>query len=114
MAVAQRNYHEWLSLTYPVTLSTCPALSLPLGLDDQGLPFGVQLIAALGQDARLLAMGQAVERWWQGQADRGRPRPNLAALRTPRPELKDPVPHPPRQPGEWRTEGLNQGLRPAV
>ena len=110
----QRHYYEWLSLTYLVTLSTCPALSLPLGVDDRGLPFGVQLVAALGQDARLLAMAQAVERWWQCQADGGRPRPDLAALRTPRPELKDPVTHPPLQPGEWRTEGLTEGLRPAV
>lgn len=108
--IPQRNYYEWLSLTYLVTLSTCPALSLPLGVDETGMPFGVQLIAPLGKDARLLAMAQAVERWWTTQQGASRPKPDLAALRTARPELKDPVTHPPVYQGGHS----ENALRPAV
>lgn len=91
----QRNYYEWLSLTYLVTLATCPALSLPCGTDEQGMPFGLQLIAPLHQDARLLAMARAIESWW-GPA----PRPSLAPLQIPRPQLKSIVTHPPLAYGE--------------
>ncbi len=43
-----------------------PALSLPFGADDAGLPLPVQLIAPLGGDLRLLTLGAALEaegRW---------------------------------------------------
>jgi amidase len=108
--VPQRNYYEWLSLTYLVTLSTCPALSLPMGLDDAGMPFGLQLIAPLRQDARLLSMARAVERWWTLQEGRNRPLPDLATLMESRPELKETVTHPPVLNGD---SFINQ-VRPAV
>ncbi len=37
-----------------------PVLAIPVGLDPAGLPFGVTLLAAPGQDALLLAVGAAV------------------------------------------------------
>lgn len=37
------------------------ALSMPAGLDDQGMPVGLQLTAGGGQEAMLLAIAQAVE-----------------------------------------------------
>lgn len=91
----QRNYYEWLSLTYLVTLATHPALSLPCGRDELGMPFGLQLIGPLHQDARLLSMGAALEEWGRTQRGWGRPRPDMAALLQPRPELKSIVTHPP-------------------
>jgi len=36
----------------------CPAISLPL-LQVEGLPLGVQLVGARGEDARLLAVAEA-------------------------------------------------------
>lgn len=108
--VPQRNYYEWLSLTYLVTLSTCPALSLPMGRDEAGMPFGMQLIAPLRHDAQLLAMAQAVERWWSSSQEASRPKPNLHALSAPRPELKEIVTHPPQYFG---ASGDCQ-MRPAV
>ncbi|WP_375690048.1 amidase [Pseudooceanicola sp. LIPI14-2-Ac024] len=39
-----------------------PALTLPFGADDAGLPLPVQLIAPLGGDLRLLALGASLER----------------------------------------------------
>lgn len=96
--VEQRNYYEWLSLSYLVTLATCPALSLPCGVDERGMPFGLQLIAPLHQDAKLLAMARAVEAWCGT-----RPRPDVHALRTPRPQLQSLVTHPPLAHGDATT-----------
>lgn len=39
-----------------------PAISLPLGVSHSGLPIGVQLVAPLGEDARLLGLAAALER----------------------------------------------------
>jgi Asp-tRNA(Asn)/Glu-tRNA(Gln) amidotransferase A subunit family amidase len=39
-----------------------PAISLPLGVSRGGLPIGVQLVAPLGEDARLLALAAWFER----------------------------------------------------
>jgi Asp-tRNA(Asn)/Glu-tRNA(Gln) amidotransferase A subunit family amidase len=91
----QRNYYEWLSLTYLVTLATNPALALPAGVDHHGMPFGLQLIGPLHRDAHLLRMAAAVEQWGQNQPGWGRPRPDMANLQTPRPDLRDIVTHPP-------------------
>ncbi|MDH4464607.1 MAG: amidase [Acidovorax sp.] len=96
--VEQRNYYEWLSLSYLVTLATCPALSLPCGTDERGMPFGLQLIAPLHHDAQLLAMARSVERWCGA-----RPRPDLQDLRTPRPALRSLVTHPPLRHGDGAT-----------
>ena len=90
-----RNYYEWLSLTYVVTLATNPALSLPCGVDEHGMPFGLQLIAPLHADARLLGIAHAIERAFASDAACARPLPSMQALRTPRPELRSIVTDPP-------------------
>jgi len=97
---AQRNYYEWLSLTYLVTLATNPALALPCGLDEAGMPFGLQLVGPLHQDSRLLAMGAALERRFAATTKLARARPDLAALAKPRPELRTIVTHPPLPGGD--------------
>ncbi|HSV35935.1 MAG TPA: amidase [Ramlibacter sp.] len=91
-----RNYYHWLGLTYGVTLATNPALSLPCGLDEHGMPFGLQLIGPLRGDARLLAAAQALEQVFESDPALCRPRPALEGLRQPRPELKSIVTHPPQ------------------
>ena len=91
----QRNYYEWLSLAYMVTLATNPALSLPCGRDELGMPFGLQMIGPLHRDGRLLAMAAAVEQLGQSRSEFARPRPDFSQLQKPRPELKSIVTHPP-------------------
>lgn len=90
-----RNYYHWLALTYVVTLSTHPALALPCGRDEQGLPFGLQLVGRLHGDGPLLEAALALEALLAADAHLAPARPDLAALRTPRPELKSIVTHPP-------------------
>lgn len=55
------NYIEWIAITYCITLTACPVLALPCGFTKTGLPVGMQLIAANGEDARLLSQGTAIE-----------------------------------------------------
>ncbi|MBI5260065.1 MAG: amidase [Burkholderiales bacterium] len=91
-----RNYYHWLSLTYVITLSTHPALALPCGRDERGLPFGLQLVGRLHGDAALLGAAQALEALCAGDAVMARPRPVLEPLRQPQPALKSIVTHPPQ------------------
>lgn len=50
-----------ISLTYPISSLGWPALALPCGPAEDGLPASVQLIARAGQDARALAAGRLLE-----------------------------------------------------
>ncbi|HVL59175.1 MAG TPA: amidase family protein, partial [Burkholderiaceae bacterium] len=45
----------------PGSVAGVPGLSLPAGLTVAGLPVGIELTGAAGDDARLLAIGMAVE-----------------------------------------------------
>jgi amidase len=45
-----------------ITVTGCPAISVPGGETDQGLPVGVQLVAPFGADRRLLEVSAAFER----------------------------------------------------
>lgn len=92
---AMSNYYHWLELTYVVTLATNPALALPCGVDAKGMPFGLQLIGELRQDAKLLAMSHALERALAGNAATARPRPDTDRLRQSQVNLKSIVTHPP-------------------
>lgn len=91
------NYYQWLALTYVVTLSTHPALSLPTGLDEAGMPFGIQLIGPLYQDGRLLAIAEAFENALAQQPTLTRPVPDLSVLSADNPDLRSIVTHPPGQ-----------------
>jgi amidase len=103
---AMRNYYHWLGLTYVVTLATNPALALPCGKDEHGMPFGLQIIGRLHGDAKLLAASQALEQVFAGSDSLRRPVPDLQALQAARPELKSIVTHPPETAGVQGSGGL--------
>ncbi len=58
--VAMRTYIEWMQSCSRVTVTCCPALSLPCGFAE-GLPVGAQLVAPMRRDAFLLSVAKAVE-----------------------------------------------------
>ncbi|HEX4262145.1 MAG TPA: amidase family protein [Acetobacteraceae bacterium] len=83
--VPTRTYFHWLSLAYAVTLPGHPALSLPVGRDRNGMPFGLQIVGPRGGDALVLAVAAALERLLADDPATARPAPDLAALRAARP-----------------------------
>lgn len=101
--VAQENYYRWLALTYVITLTTHPALTLPCGRDDQGMPFGLQIVGRFRGDREVLAAAQAMELAFAGQEALRRPRPDLAALRTAEPALTSIVTTPPLLQGQGQS-----------
>jgi amidase len=56
------TYHRWMEVVVPASLIGLPALSVPIGFGDQGLPMGMQIIGRSGDDAGVLAIGQAWHR----------------------------------------------------
>jgi len=83
-----RTYFHWLALAYAVTLPGHPAVSLPLGLDAQGMPFGLQIVGPRGGDAFVLSVAAALERMLAGDPRTARPAPDLEKLRR-APPLRD-------------------------
>lgn len=55
------SYIDWMFLTFVVTLTGCPALSLPCGFTKAGLPVGLQVIGPTHGDAAVLAAGVLME-----------------------------------------------------
>jgi amidase len=66
--VPQDNYLEWMRSCTVISATGCPALSVPGGFTDDGLPVGLQIIGAPRADRRVLEAGHAFEqatRFWQ-------------------------------------------------
>ena len=59
------NYVAWLALTLAFTPTACPALSLPCGFTEAGLPVGLQMVGRPRGEAALLAAARHLE----GQLD---------------------------------------------
>ncbi|MGH8861503.1 MAG: amidase family protein, partial [Jatrophihabitantaceae bacterium] len=52
---------SWTPYTYPFNMTQQPALSVPCGFTDAGLPVGMQIIGPRHADALVLRAGQAYE-----------------------------------------------------
>jgi amidase len=55
------GYLDWMRACYLITVTGCPAISLPFGRTADGLPIGVQLVAPHGADRFLLEVATALE-----------------------------------------------------
>ncbi|MFN3281773.1 MAG: amidase [Tabrizicola sp.] len=73
------TYHRWMEVVVPASLIGLPALSVPVGFGSQGLPMGMQIIGRSGDDAGVLAIGQA----WHRATDWPGRRPPVLASGTP-------------------------------
>lgn len=103
----QENYYRWLALTYVVTLTTHPAISLPCGTDDLGMPFGLQVTGRFRGDMETLSAAQAMEAAFAGSQALRRPVPDLASLAPPEPALRSIVTAPPIFSGGAHTGGVS-------
>lgn len=55
------TYIDWLAIAFAVTLTSAPAMSLPCGFTDDGLPVGLQMVGPLRGEAQLLSHAAALE-----------------------------------------------------
>ena len=55
------NYTQWLYLTYGISLTGLPAISVPCGFTRSGLPVGLQIVGRRGRDASVLRAAAAFE-----------------------------------------------------
>jgi Asp-tRNA(Asn)/Glu-tRNA(Gln) amidotransferase A subunit family amidase len=76
-----RTYFHWLAMAYAVTVVGHPALSLPVGRDRNGMPFGLQIVGPRGGDALVLRVAAELEALLAGDPRTARPIPDLTALR---------------------------------
>jgi amidase len=58
---ALNSYIDWMYLTFVLTLTGCPAISVPVGLTSDGRPVGLQLLGRPRGDFHLLAAAQLLE-----------------------------------------------------
>jgi len=55
------SYFQWFYLTYGITLTGLPAISVPCGFTRSGLPVGLQIVGRRRQEAAVLRAAAALE-----------------------------------------------------
>jgi amidase len=55
------HYIQWAFLTYAITLTGLPAISIPCGFTRSGLPVGLQIVGKRRQEAAVLRAAAAFE-----------------------------------------------------
>ncbi len=55
------NYTQWFFLTYGITLTGLPAISIPCGFTQDGLPVGLQIVGRRRQETMVLTAAAAFE-----------------------------------------------------
>jgi amidase len=78
--VPMHDYLEWMSLPSAITVTGCPAISVPAAFTPEGLPVGLQLVGPRLREDRLLALALAFEESC------------AASARMPRVEVDSPLP----------------------
>jgi amidase len=56
-----QTYFDWIFLTFAISLTGCPAISIPCGMTKSGLPIGLQLVGRPHADGDLLSAAAALE-----------------------------------------------------
>jgi amidase len=59
--VPMDGYLDWMRSAYFVTVTGCPAISVPAGTTRDGLPVGIQVVAPHGADRSLLEVARGFE-----------------------------------------------------
>ena len=74
------NYMAWLALTSSLTVVGHPVVALPCGLDEQGTPFGIQVVGPMYSDFKLLSAAHTIEHAFSAQLDLARPKADFDQL----------------------------------
>jgi amidase len=59
--VAMENYVAWMKTTYWISTTCRPAMSVPAGFTDEGLPVGIQIVGRYRDDLNVLKIAHAFE-----------------------------------------------------
>jgi amidase len=59
--VPMENYIAWMKSAYYITITRSPAISVPAGFSDDGLPIGLQIVGRFRDDLGVLQMAHAFE-----------------------------------------------------
>jgi amidase len=59
--VAMENYVAWMKTAYWISTTCRPAISVPAGFTDDGLPVGIQIVGRYRDDLNVLRMAHAFE-----------------------------------------------------
>jgi amidase len=60
--VEMTTYLDWMESCWCITVTGCPAISVPCGFTGNGLPIGLQLVGRPGDDLGVLRLAHAFER----------------------------------------------------
>src|SRR5215207_461848 len=55
------TYHRWMEVVIPATMSGCPAISVPVGFGDRGLPMGMQIVGRNRGELAVLQLAHAYD-----------------------------------------------------
>ncbi|RYG88522.1 MAG: amidase [Alphaproteobacteria bacterium] len=72
------TYYRWMEAMVPVTMAGCPAINVPAGFNDAGLPMGIQIMATNHAERACLEIAYAYDlatRWVER-----RPPPKLTSV----------------------------------
>ncbi|NYF97919.1 amidase [Janibacter cremeus] len=58
----QETYLDWMRSAFLITVTGCPAMSVPAGFTAQGWPVGLQIVTSANSERRLLSIAHAYER----------------------------------------------------
>ena len=55
------TYIDWFSITFALTMTSCPTISIPCGITSEGLPVGIQIMGKPRGEAALLLVAKQFE-----------------------------------------------------
>ena len=75
-----KSYYHWLAMAYASTLAGHPSITIPVGRDRLGMPFGLQIVGRRHDDLGTLRMAAAIETLVAQDAIFGAPKVDLEKL----------------------------------
>jgi len=76
-----QSYYHWLAMAYASTITGHPSITIPCGLDVNGMPFGLQIVGKRHDDLGVLAVAAELEAVIAGLSSLAPRGPDLDALR---------------------------------
>ena len=79
--VQMETYMRWLAITYLPTMALACGVVIPCGVDNVGMPFGIQILSAPGNDRLVIETAKALETVLAQHQETSRPCPDISKLK---------------------------------